>query len=66
MPRDAPTSEVMVSYSGNQDAVYAMAGWFAVVLTHWRRTAEAGIVECCRQAVPAAIHDPARSPKGAR
>lgn len=30
--RGASTSEVMGSYPGNENAVYAMAGWFAVVL----------------------------------
>lgn len=30
--RDASSSEVMASYAGNEDALYAMAGWFAVVL----------------------------------
>lgn len=30
--RNASPSEVMSSYAGNQDAVYGMAGWFAVVL----------------------------------
>lgn len=30
--RGAPTSDVMNSYAGNENAVYAMAGWLAVVL----------------------------------